>query len=381
MSTKKMKIGIVCPYDFFRHGGVQEHIRAVAAEFRSRGHEVKVITPLPPDKENKDPDNVITLGRSTMVNAPSTSFEVSVSATPKEIDEMLEREKFDIINYHEPVIPMLSGQILSRSQAINVATLHARMPDSIINKPVEMITLLFNRNSAQHFDHITAVSDAAAYHVSKITDREISIVPNGIDLKKFNPDKTDEYDGFSDDKKTIVYIGRLEKRKGVEYLLKAYRLLKQKHPNIELVVCGEGPRKQNLQEYVDRYDLEDVTFPGFISEEDKLQMLKSCDVFSSPALFGESFGIVLAEALAMGAPIVCGDNPGYEAVMRESGVLSLVNPKHTIDFARRLELLLFDEAIRAHMKKWAREYVKQFDYPVVADKYETIYRELLSGKA
>lgn len=380
MSKDNMKIGIVCPYDYFRHGGVQEHIRAVSHELRQRGHEVKIITPLPPDKDNKDPEHVITLGRSTLLNAPSTSFELSVSALPAEIDEMLEREQFDIINYHEPSIPMLSSQILSRSTAINVATQHARMPDTLMNKPIEMIAMLYSRNSNKNFDHITAVSEAAAYHVRKVTDREISIVPNGISLDRYDPEKTAKYKEFDDDKKTILYVGRLEKRKGVEYLLKAYHDLRETRSDVRLVICGEGPKRTELEEYVDRYDLPDVHFPGFISEEDKLSLLKTCSVFSSPALFGESFGIVLIEALAMGAPIVCGDNPGYVSVMQETGRISIVKPKDTLNFALRLELLLYDEGLREYYRSWAKKYIKQFDYKVVTDKYEAIYKKLLDEK-
>ncbi len=372
-----MKIGIVCPYDYFRFGGVQEHVRAVAEELRRRGHTVKVITPTPPNGENQDPENVITLGGSTMINASSTSFEVSASATPSDIDTMLEEEEFDIIHYHEPMLPLLSGQILSRSSAINIATFHAHQPDDLMSRSLDLIYLPYHRNRSKYLNFITAVSDAAAVYVSKATDEDIVIVPNGIELHKFKPEEVELYEEFNDDVKTIFYVGRLEKRKGVEYLLRAYEQLRENNDNIRLVIAGDGPKMRVLTNYVEQYDLEDVHFLGFVSEEDKLKLLKTCDVFCSPALYGESFGIVLLEAMAMGAPIVAGDNEGYSTVLKEIGKLSLVNPKHKDDFVRTLEVMLLEDDVRAMAVDWGNEYVKQFDYSKVTDQYLAIYEKLL----
>lgn len=373
-----LKIGIVCPYDFFRHGGVQEHVRAVATELRRRGHTVKVITPTPPKGENTDPENVITLGRSTMINAPATSFEVSASAGPKEIDNMLDQEKFDVIHYHEPWIPLLASQVLSRSKAINIATFHAHQPDDILNRAVDLIYLPYHRSKSKYLNYVTAVSDAASVFVSKATGEDITIVPNGIELDKFNPNEVAVYDDFNDDKKTILYIGRLEKRKGVEYLLRAYEELKEEHKDTRLVIAGDGPKMKSLKTYVSQYAIEDVHFLGFVSDEDKLKLLKTCDVFCSPALYGESFGIVLLEAMAMSAPIIAGDNPGYASLLRQTGRISLINPKQLKDFVYRLELVLYDEKIRQVMLDWADEYVKQFDYSNITDSYLKIYEDLLS---
>ena len=377
--NNQIKLGIVCPYDYFRHGGVQEHIRAVVDEFRTRNYSVKVLTPLPPDKENKDPDLVITLGRSTMVSASRTSFEISISASPSEINEILEREQFDVINYHEPEIPLLASQILTRSQAINVATFHARMPDTLMSRPTELAAAQFRKSNAKHFDAVTAVSDAAAYHISKVAQQPIEIIPNGIQLDVFNPDTTEPYAEFDDDIKTILYIGRLEKRKGALHLLRAYRYLKSRHPDTRLVIASDGPRRQNLEEYVARYDIKDVHFLGFVSDEDKRKLLKVCDVFCSPALYGESFGIVLIEAMAMRVPIVAGSNPGYISVMKGTGAIGLVNPKQTTDLLLRLELLLYDQPTRDLFINWEKDYVAQFDYSVIVDKYQALYERLLSN--
>ena len=123
--------------------------------------------------------------------------------------------------------------------------------------------------------------------------------------------------------------------------------------------------------------LQHVEFLGYIDEDTKKRLLHTADVFCSPALFGESFGIVLLEAMASGLVTVAGDNPGYESVMQGLGKLSLINPKDTSVFAHRLQLLLFDEDLRSLWRKWAKDYVRQFDYPKIVDKYEATYKAAL----
>src|SRR3989344_5400643 len=112
-------------------------------------------------------------------------------------------------------------------------------------------------------------------------------------------------------KNSILFIGRLEKRKGTKYLLKSFAQLQKKYPDIELVIAGDGPERQMLEDYATKHDIKHIKFLGFIDVSKKLELLASSTVFCSPALFGESFGIVLLEAIAMGTPVVAGNNPGY----------------------------------------------------------------------
>ena len=375
-----MKIGIVCPYDYFRNGGVKEHVRSVAEELRDRGHTVKIITVPSPDRENPEPENVIQLGNAALINAPSTSYELSASATPGEIDGMLDEEQFDIIHFHEPMVPVMSGQILARSNAINVATFHAHRSEDLSTKTLDLIHMPYHRNRTKYINYVTAVSEAAAVYLSKMEERDIHIVPNGIELKKFKPDAVELYEEFNDDVKTVLYVGRLEKRKGVEYLLRAFEVLREQNDDVRLVITGDGPKMRMLKTYVEQHNVPDVHFLGFVSEEDKLKLLKTCDLFVSPALYGESFGIVLLEAMAMGIPMIGGDNDGYVTVLKEKGLLSLVNPRHQDEFVRRMDLILHDAEISEQLVKWGFEYVKQFDYAKITDQYVEIYEKLLNEK-
>jgi phosphatidylinositol alpha-mannosyltransferase len=210
-----------------------------------------------------------------------------------------------------------------------------------------------------------------------LADVPVSIIPNGINLKHFRKSATTVRD--SETPKTVLYIGRLEGRKGVRYLLEAFAVLQQREPDVHLVVAGDGPDREKLQREAEELGLKHVTFLGFIDEATKKQLLHSADVFCSPALYGESFGIVLLEAMASGLVTIAGDNPGYESVMQGLGKLSLISPKDTTVFAHRLQLMLFDEDLRGLWRKWAKDYVRQFDYPKVVDQYEAVYKTALQS--
>ncbi len=374
-----MKLGLVCPYNMFRPGGVQAVIEATARDLRGRGHTVKIIAPQPKEATYQDPD-LILLGQSTEFNTPfATKGDLAMSIDPSTIDAMFEREQFDVVHFHEPWVPMLSMQLLARSPAVNVGTFHAKLPDTPLSKSIEKIVTPYTRTVFKRLKAISAVSQAATDFVASVTDMPLTIIPNGIDLQHYDPEQYKSLARYKGAKKTILYIGRLEKRKGAQFLLPAYKQLAQSHSNIRLVIAGDGGKRKTLEQYVEKEELPNVEFLGFVSDEDKLRLLKSADLFVSPAIYGESFGIVLLEAMAMNVPVVAGNNPGYTSVMVDRGRISLVDPKDVDAFAQRLELLLFDEEVRGLWQEWARDYVQQFDWPKVTDQYEALYKKALRG--
>jgi phosphatidyl-myo-inositol alpha-mannosyltransferase len=370
-----MKIGLVCPYNIYKGGGVQEGVLAIQRELIKRGHEAKIITPTPRKVDTDTNPNIIFIGAARDIRSPfATTAQVSVSVNTDDIEHALSKEKFDVLHFHEPWVPIMSRQILARSTSINVATFHAHLPDTMVSKTVEAVITPYTKPLLKHLHGLTAVSDAAAEYVKTLTDQNIEIIPNGINLKKYQVARN------PNSEKMILYIGRLEKRKGVKYLLKAFEQLAEDDSNVRLVIAGDGPDKQKLQELVHENHIDRVDFLGYISEEDKLSLLSEADVLCSPALYGESFGIVLLEAMAAGVPVVAGDNPGYRTVMKERGKLSLLNPKDTDEFTRRLSIFLSDSDIKRLWCEWASNYVEQFDYPNVIDMYEAFYLKLLANK-
>ena len=369
-----MKIGLVCPYNITKGGGVNEIVLATHDELINRGHTVRIITPMPRDAEVVDIPNVIFAGTSTDFRSPMhTTVQVSASYDTDKIKDMLEHEQFDILHFHEPWIPMISRQILQQSSSVNIATFHAKVPETLMSRTVIRVVTPYLKSVMKYLHHLTAVSDSAAEYAAGLTDEPITIIPNGIDLEKYRKAAPAKSKGS----KTILYIGRLEGRKGVKYLLQAYQLLSQEVDDVQLIIAGDGPNREKLELLAEDLKLPNVSFLGYISQELKIELLEQADIYCSPAIYGESFGIVLLEAMAKGTVTVAGNNSGYSDVMQELGALSIVNPHDPVEFARRLKLLIENKALRDLWQKWAAEYVQQFSYQHVVDKYEALYHEAL----
>ena len=374
-----MKIGIVCPYDIDRGGGVQEHVLAQAAELQKRGHKVAILTPKPRKQEtpNTGDIKVIYVGSSANVRTPiKTSLELGFSYKKDELDDILAEEKFDLLHIHEPEVPMLGAQIVAKASCPVIATFHAVYPETPMGRSIETFRIPWSKSIFSRLTTLTAVSDAAATFVKERTGREVHIIPNGIDLAKY----TYKPQVKPPTKKTILYIGRLEKRKGVVYLLKAYAAMAESHPDVSLILAGDGDQRIGLEAYVEDKKIPRVSFLGFVSEKEKLDLLHKATVFCSPALYGESFGIVLLEAMASGTVTVAGNNIGYAGVLSGDGRTALVNPKKISEFTHKLQTMLSDTDERQKWLDWAKAEVRQYDYPEVVDKYEVVYKATLKGK-
>lgn len=373
-----MKIGLICPYNIAKNGGVQEHVLASQAELRKRGHDVYILTPRPKDYEAEPGKHIIFIGESKDFNSPlHTTVQVSASVN-NTIDEILEEHNFDILHFHEPWVPMLSAQILSRSKCINVATFHAKLPETIMTRTMIKVVTPYTKSVLKYIHEYTAVSEAAAEYVCSLTDKPVALIPNGIDLTKYKaPARRNE----NRKHKTIFYVGRLEQRKGVKHLLHAYKILTETNPEVSLVIGGDGPDRSKLEALASDLGLEDVSFLGFISDKEKIHYLRTADLYCSPALYGESFGIVLLEAMATGTVVVAGDNPGYASVMKGLGAISLVNPKHHAEFSRRLNLLLHETDLRRLWRDWSESQIPQYSYAAIVDLYEEVYGEALKNNA
>jgi phosphatidylinositol alpha-mannosyltransferase len=372
-----MKIGLVCPYSINKHGGVLEVILSLQDELVRRGHEVKLITPMPRGTDAGDHDHpqAIFIGSSTDFRAPShTTGQVSSITDNEKVDAILAEEQFDILHFHEPWVPLLSRQLLQRSQAINIGTFHSKIPETLMSRTYIKVVTPYLKSVMKYLHVLTAVSDSGAEYAASLTDLPITIIPNGIDLGKYQrktvkKKKTKE--------KTILYVGRLERRKGAKYLLRAFQLFAQDNPDVKLLIAGDGPEREKLELLTEDLKLKNVSFLGYISEELKLQLLAEADLFCSPAIFGESFGIVLLEAMATGTVTIAGNNSGYADLMQGVGALSIINPEDTAEFARRLQLLMHEADLRTMWQDWAKQYVKQFSYPNVVDQYEALYKDSL----
>lgn len=365
-----MKIGIICPYNMFKGGGVQEYVLGLRDGLSKAGHKAWIITPQPINYVGPKIPGIIMLGGSTPIRAFHSYAQVSASVDIDKLEEALRVHNFDILHFHEPWVPMLSRQILARSDAINIGTFHAAMGERRSSRTIEKVITPYTKSLLKNLDILTAVSPVATNYVKSLTSRKIYIIPNGIDIKKFSPS---EKKPISSQTKTILYIGRLEKRKAVAYLLKAFELIQNENLDFRLKIVGDGPQKEELQELTKQLKLNNVDFLGQVDEAEKINLLQTSEVFCSPAMYGESFGIVLLEAMASGCVVVAGSNPGYENVMSGAGQISVVNPKDIKEFSRRLTILATDENLREVWLNWAKNEVQQYSYETIVSKYLKLY--------
>lgn len=385
-----MKIALVCPYNMFeRPGGVQTLVIALAEGLKSRHHEVKIITPRPTGFKGKVPEGYILLGNTTKFNPAmmGTTGAWTFDIDEKEVGEVLEAEKFDVINFHEPWAPILARQILQISQTAHVGTFHANFADSMVAKSIVNMFIPYGRGIGKKMHVFTAVSPApASVLINKSPNnnrraaelvKNIKYIPNGVDNSLYKPPKK-RTPLSGPGTKTIVYVGRLEKRKGVEWLVKAFKLLSDEMPHAYLLIGGEGGHRSRLEQMVKTYNIPNVNFLGYVTEEQKRHLMSNADVFCAPAMFGESFGIVVIEAMASGAAIIAGRNIGFTTVVSGRGRLGLVDSEATEDFASRLSVFLNDETINRLARQWSLNEIKKYDYSKIVDQYEEAYRAALS---
>jgi phosphatidyl-myo-inositol alpha-mannosyltransferase len=385
-----MKIGLVCPYNMLeRPGGVSQVVVHLYEGLKKKGHTVKVITQRPSGFKGKIPEDYILFGisRAFKVSGFGTEGNWGMPADSDEIAAILEKEQFDVINFHEPWLPMLAWQMLKHSKAAHVGTFHANLIDTAAGKSwTSSIFTPYGRPLLQKMHVFTATSPASSGMLISRADlnrpkerqliENIKYIPCGVDLTVYKAlKKRQALSG--DGTKTIVYVGRLEKRKGVDYLLTAFAELVKEMPNAYLMIAGSGIRIKRLQEYVATQDIPNVTFTGYVSDGQKYHLLSNADLACFPSTYGEGFGIVLLESMAVGTPLLAGNNPGYINVMTGHGRIGLVDPEATKDFANRLAVFLTDERQRELMSSWGLRHVKKYDYPKIVNQYEATYKEAI----
>ncbi len=373
-----MKIALVSPYDFAYPGGVCVHISHLAHHFTRMGHEVKIIAPA--SKAVSDfGDRFISIGRPRPVPSSGSIARVTLSLwLSSRIKAVLERENFDVIHLHEPLMPMLCTTVLRLSRTANIGTFHAShgRPGYNVAKPFGKWIL---KRWFRKLHGKIAVSKPAVDFAHEHFPGYYNIIPNGVDLDHFSPDVS-PIDEFVDGKLNILFVGRLEGRKGLKYLLEALVQVKQEVPNCRLIVVGPGTRlRRRYVKEVARSGLkEDVVFTGFVPYDELPRYYKTADVFCAPATGRESFGIILLEAMAMGKPIVASNIEGYASVVNHGVDGLLVPPRDTEILAQTLISLLKDEPLRQEMGASGRAKALEHSWERIARDVLDYYLRVLS---
>jgi len=372
-----MKIALVSPYDFIHPGGVVNHILALYDQLRGMGHEVRIIAPASRSVQNED-DRFLHIGKARPLPVRGTTIRISLSLRlASKIKEVLSRENFDIIHLHEPFMPMLCSAILRFSDSVNIGTFHACHGSPGYNFGWPFSKLMLHRRRRKLTGRI-AVSKPALDYARKHIPGQYTIIPNGIDLKHFSTDVS-PIERFCDGKINILFVGRLEKRKGLDHLLKAYKKVKQEHANCRLIIVGPGVVfRRRYEMYVRRNHLADVVFVGMVGYDELPRYYKTANIFCSPATGRESFGIVLLEAMALGKPVVATSIEGYAGVMTSGKEGLLVPPKDDEELAKALMALINDGSLRRQMGARGLITAKEHDWRVIAQRVSDYYTEVLS---
>jgi len=372
-----MKIALVCPYDFAFPGGVGIHVANLEYQFLRMGHEVKIIAPALKGKTPELGNRFIRIGSPVAIPASDSVLRVSISMhLAPTIKEVMKREHFDIVHLHEPFMPMLCSAVLRFSPYVNVGTFHAAQgkPGYNWGGPITKIMLHYRR---RHLHGYIAVSPVAQKYASSYVPAEYEIIPNGVDIHRFTPD-IKPLEQYMDGKLNIVFLSRLELRKGANYLLKAFFEVKKQMPNTRLIICGSGVALRRRYElWVQRNRLQDVIFTGMVPEQDKPRYYRTADVFCLPATGKESFGLILVEAMATGRPIVATNIPGYASVVTNGEEGLLVPPRTVQPLADAILTLLNDKKKREEMGQKGVITAQKYDWEGIARRVLAYYEKTI----
>lgn len=368
---RPLKIGIVSPYGYPHPGGVNEHVRFTYEAMRRMGHDVWIITSKY-GRQRASEGHVIRLGTGWAAPANGSVGRVTLGLRFKhQAREVLEGHDFDILHFHEPFVPFLSPTVLDQSTTVNIATFHAFggfSPSYWIGKRFagRLPGLLHGR---------IAVSGAARHFISTYFPGEYRIIPNGVDLDRFTD--AEPFEQLRDGRTlNILFVGRLEERKGLIHLLKAYHRLRKRRVDARLLVVGAGPKLREYKRFVGLRGIRDVEFLGRVSDEEKVRYFASADIYCAPNTGQESFGIVLLEAMAAGVPIVASDIHGFKRVVERNIQGLLVEPRNPRALAAALYTLARDADLRHEMGDAGRARAPEFSWERVTERIVDYYYEV-----
>jgi phosphatidyl-myo-inositol alpha-mannosyltransferase len=369
-----VRIGIACPYSWDVPGGVQQHIRDLAEALISLGHDVSVISPA--DDEKPLPPYVVPAGKAVPV--PYNGSVARLAFGPLSVSRVRRWVKdgnFDVLHVHEPAAPSLSLLACWVASGPIVATVHTAMPRSRVLLAAYPVL----RSALEKVDGRIAVSEAARTTLVEHLGGDAVLIPNGVATHRYRT--AEPLSGWPGEGGSIGFLGRMdEPRKGLPVLLKAFAILGRERPGLRLLIAGPGDVAEAKHKLTE--DTRDrVIFLGEVTEEEKIRVLRSVDVFCSPNTGGESFGIVTAEAMAAGAPIVASDIEAFRQVLRGGSAGALFAAGDPADLARAAARLLDDPARRGELSVAALAAVADYDWSVVARDVVRVYETVVLGRA
>ena len=370
MLTRSLKIGIVCPYSWDTPGGVQNHIRDLAEFLITAGHEVSVLAPAL--DEEKLPDYVVNAGKP--ISIPYNGAVARILFGPvafSRVRQWISQGDFDLLHLHEPAIPSISLLACWAADGPMVGTFHAAAKrQKIIFAIGPILEPAIEKLSAR-----IAVSEAARLTLTDHLDTDAIVIPNGIYASRY-------HDGVAQEKwqgNTIGFIGRFEEpRKGLSVLLEALPVIARFAPDVRVIVAGPGDPTE-VEKTIDPQLRHRFEFLGKISEQDKANFMSSVSIYVAPNTGGESFGIILAEALAGGACVVASDIPAFDDLLGHGAFGALFQSEDPTDLAKVIIDLLRDDKKRFELAKAGRSRGQSFDWEIIAQQIFSVYEMSIVG--
>jgi len=368
--TRSLKIGIVCPYSWDTPGGVQNHIRDLAEFLIAAGHEVSVLAPAS-DEQNL-PAYVVNAGKP--ISIPYNGAVARVLFGPvafARVRQWISQGDFDLLHLHEPAIPSISLLACWAADGPMVGTFHAAAKrQKIIFAIGPILEPAIEKLSAR-----IAVSEAARLTLTDHLDTDAVVIPNGIYASRYAEGKSQEkWQG-----NTLGFIGRFEEpRKGLSILLGALPVIARFAPDVKVFVAGPGDPTE-IQEEIDPQLRHRFEFLGKISEEEKADFMSSVSIYVAPNTGGESFGIILAEALAGGACVVASDIPAFDDLLGHGQYGALFKSEDSTDLAKVIIDLLRDDKKRSELASKGQARGQSFDWKIVAQQIYSVYEMSIVG--
>ena len=365
-----MRIGMVCPYSFDVPGGVQAHVLQLAEVMLGYGHEVSVLAPSSPHVTL--PDYVVSGGKAVPIPYNGSVARLRFGpATHRKVKKWILEGDFDVLHVHEPNAPSLSMLALMVAEGPIVATFHTSTTKSLTLSVFQGILRPWHEKIVGRI----AVSDLARRWQMEALGSDAVQIPNGVDVASFA--SAPKLDGYPRAGKSVLFLGRFdEPRKGMEVLLGALPALVEAFPDVEVLVVGRGD-VETLQE--EAGDLAGhLTFLGQVDDAAKASAMRSVDVYCAPNTGGESFGIVLVEAMAAGTAVVASDLDAFRRVLEDGAAGRLVPVDDAPGLATALAEVLSDDAMRQRYVEAAADAVGRYDWSVVAHEILRVY-ETVAG--
>jgi phosphatidyl-myo-inositol alpha-mannosyltransferase len=367
-----MKVGLVSPYDFSSPGGVRDHVQYLARQLRQLGHETRIFAPSSRRDVAANGSDFYRIGSPIAIPVNDSVARISLSFhLGNRVAAIVAREKFDVLHFHEPLMPALPMTMLRMSPAANVGTFHAFARSNVgyyYGRPLLQPYLA-------HLHRGIAVSEPARTFFNRyFPDYPLRIIPNGIDTEVYRPGLS-PIRHLRDDYVNVLFVGRLEKRKGLGDLLRGFEFLRARVENTRLIIVGDGPLRGRVESYISRHRVPDVVLSGYVPDSVLPRYYSSADIFCAPATGSESFGIVLLEAMAAGLPVVATEVPGYMSVVEPGKDSLTVRPKGWAELGAALVILARDGELRRRMGDAGHAKAQRYSWSSVAKQVIEVYQE------